>query len=157
MACVGKSWLEKHLISVISNSRKVKENEGRKRNLRNNLENNQYPRYLGRFWRHEYQASKCVFAENQPEKTEGQCTDGGKMDFLIHLTKSIFFMCCDLWLSLGFWSVMNVISLYARPVGEKILYKWLGLLQHAPHSCIQFVNNWTRVFVPWPTSQVNLI
>ena len=44
-----KSWLEKHLISVISISKKVKENEGRKRNLRNNLENNQYPRYLEKF------------------------------------------------------------------------------------------------------------
>lgn len=110
MAHVLKSWSEKYLIGIISISRMVKENECSKGNLRNNLENNQYPRYI-----RNSEDMNTKLAGKRNCEIEDQCTDTVKMDFLIHLT-NICFMCCDPWLFLGLWSVINVISLYARPV-----------------------------------------
>lgn len=116
MARVRKSWLEKYLIGIISISRMVKENECSKGNLRNNLENNQYPRYIRNSEAMNTKLAGMFLLRETAREIEDQRTDRVKMDFLIHLTRSICFMCCNLWLFLGLWSVINVISLYAWPV-----------------------------------------
>lgn len=121
-----KNWLEKHLISVISISRKVKENESRGGKLRNNLKNNQYPRYWEELWSHEYQVSRHGFAE-RISKTESQCTDGVKMDFLILQQVYMLHVFCFV-VSLGLWSVMHVISSYARPVRGKNPIYMIGII-----------------------------
>lgn len=108
------------------------------------LKNNQYPGHLEEFWSHEYQAGKHVFAERTSERKQ-------KADALTE-QGWIFFHPSDKHMLHVLWSVAVSRALISyecyfiicMTCGEKILYKWLGLLQHTLHSCIQFVNNWTR-------------
>lgn len=57
---------------------------------------------------------------------------------------SVCFMCFALWCLWGFDQLCMLFHHMQDQWGEKILYTWLGLLLHVPHSCIQFANNLTR-------------